>query len=261
MSSRRGAGEENILAMLERDSARRPGSRMSGMRLASYGAAAALAGILAGGVAWLAYDNHTTAQGLQPEYGLANVAAPPVMGDAALPPPVSPVPPAAVTAPAPAPVPDPARSAVIVDESARERQAAAASAPPPLVMLPPHEVTGAKPPPATPRPTQESVRPKRVKSAAPAPARPAAQKKADKAPKLASRATKPAPARGANTAKARPEPARTRKAEATAAAPVDSDVALISAIIQHSERHRGDRSDRDSGACSGPKCPPKPTRP
>src|SRR5689334_18592833 len=65
MSSRRGAGEENILAMLERDSARRNGSRMSGVRLAWYGAAAALAGVLAGGIAWLAWDNHKGVQELQ----------------------------------------------------------------------------------------------------------------------------------------------------------------------------------------------------
>ncbi|QNA88751.1 hypothetical protein G4G28_10035 [Massilia sp. Dwa41.01b] len=65
MSSRRSAGEDNILAMLERDSARRNGTRVSSARLAWYGAAAALTGILAGGVAWLAYDNHQTVRELQ----------------------------------------------------------------------------------------------------------------------------------------------------------------------------------------------------
>ncbi|MGJ9419651.1 hypothetical protein ACHAC9_18135 [Massilia sp. CMS3.1] len=258
MSSRRGVGEENILAMLERDSARRPGTRMSGVRLASYGAAAALAGILAGGIAWLAYDNHRTAQELQVQHDLAIVAAPPMMADAAVPPSV---PPAAVTAPAP--VMEAPRTAVINDESARGRDATLASAPPPLVMLPPHELAGAKPPPAAaaPRPVQESVRPKPVKSeTAPAAARPAAQKKVDKAPKLASRAVKSTPARSAGPAKARLEGnARPRKVAPSADAPVDSDVALISAIIQHSERHRGERDA--AGACSGPKCPPKPTRP
>ena len=257
MSSRRGAGEENILAMLERDSARRPGTRMSGVRLASYGAAAALAGILAGGIAWLAYDNHRTAQELQVQHDLADVAAPRVTADAALPPSV---PPAAVTAPAP--VMDAPPITVINDESARGRDATLASASPPLVMLPPHELAGAKPPPAAaPRPVQESARPKPAKSAKPpAAARPAAQKKADKAPKLASRAVKSTPARSAGPAKARLEgSARPRKVAPSADTPVDSDVALISAIIQHSERHRGERDA--AGACSGAKCPPKPTRP
>ena len=243
MSSRRGAGEENILAMLERDSARRPGSRMSGVRLASYGAAAALAGILAGGVAWLAYD-HRTAQELEVQHDLANVASPPAMADLAPPP----SPPAAVTAPAPA------------------MDATLASAPPPLVMLPPHEVEGAKPAPAPPaaHPVAERVRPAPGKAEVTAPkgaARSAAEKKADKPPKLASRAAgKQVQARARTKAKARPDAAaRPRKAAAAAEAPVDSDVALISAIIAHSERHR---SDRDAaGACSGPQCPPKPQRP
>ena len=274
MSSRRGAGEENILAMLERDSARRPGTRMSGVRLASYGAAAALVGILAGGVAWLAWDNHRTGEELQSQHDLANDAVTPVVAEADLPPIL---PPAA--APAPAPVVEAPRTAVIVDEAARAREAASA-APPPLVMLPPHELEGAKaPPPApAPRPAQESVQakpgmqPKLVKAEAPkvaakpvkaeAPkvaARPAAQKKADKPAKLAIRSTKPAPARASAKAKARLDAAaRPRKATATADAPVDSDVALISAIIQHAERHRGEREAPSS--CSGPKCPPKPTR-
>ena len=271
MSSRRGAGEENILAMLERDSARRPSTRMSGVRLASYGAAAALVGILAGGVAWLAWDNHRTGEELQTQYDLANNPSSPAMAEADLPPIL---PPAAAP---PAPVAEAPRTAVIVDEAARTREAASAAAPPPLVMLPPHELAGAKaPPPAqAPRPAQESVQarpgiqPKLVKAEPPkvaakpvkaeapkAAPRPAAEKKADKPAKLASRGTKPAPARTSTKAKASPEAARPRKAAATADTPVDSDVALISAIIQHAERHRGEREP-----CSGPKCPPKPTRP
>ncbi|QNA99652.1 hypothetical protein [Massilia sp. Se16.2.3] len=74
MSSRRSAGEDNILAMLERDSARRNGTRVSSARLAWYGAAAALTGILAGGVAWLAYDNHQTVRELQAQYDAAAAA-------------------------------------------------------------------------------------------------------------------------------------------------------------------------------------------
>lgn len=254
MSSRRGAGEENILAMLERDSARRPGTRMSGARLASYSAAAALVGILAGGVAWLAWDNHRTGQELQDQHDLASVAVAPQLAEAVAPPSL---PPAAATAPAP--MPEAPRSAVIVDEAARGRDASVPAAPPPpLVMLPAHELEGAKPAPTPARPVQESVQPKAAKAGTPKPAaRPAAVKKADK-PKLASRSAKPATARAATPAKARADATRPRKAAAAADTTVDSDVALISAIIQHSERHRGKREP--AAACSA-KCPPKPARP
>ena len=274
MSSRRTAGEENILAMLERDYARRPGTRMSGVRLASYGAAAALVGILAGGVAWLAYDNHQTGQELMAQHELAN----PVLAE---------VPPPQLTSPAPAPAPaaDAPRTAVIVDESAPARDTTVASAPPPLVMLPPHELEGAKPAP-TPRVAPESAQPtpakaeappvivekKVVKAEAPTPAArpatekkvakaaaPAAAKKADKAAKSASRTAKPAKARTVATAKAKPDATRQRKAAAGGDTAVDSDVALISAIIQHSERHRGEREA--AGPCKGPHCARKPGKP
>jgi hypothetical protein len=277
MSSRRTAGEDNILAMLERDSARRPGTRMSGVRLASYGAAAALVGILAGGVAWLAYDNHQTGQELIAQHELAN-PVPPVLAEA---------PPPQLTSPAPAPAPaaDAPRTAVIVDEFTPARDTTVASAPPPLVMLPPHELEGAKAAP-TPRSVPESVQPKPakvetppaivekkvIKAKAPTPAvrpaaekkvakaaAPAAAKKTDKAAKPTSRAAKPAKARAVATAKARPDATRQRKAAASGDTAVDSDVALISAIIQHSERHRGEREA--AAACKGPHCARKPNKP
>ena len=246
MSSRRGAGEDNILAMLERDSARRPGTRMSGLRLASYGAAAALAGILAGGVAWLAYDNHQTAQELQARHDAASEAAPTLLAEAALPPhPPSPGPAPAVEAP---------RTAVIVDEAAPRPEAPAAAAVPPLVMLPPQEVKGAQPTPPAPRPVPASVPPPAVKAEAPPPA-PRAAKKTEKAPTPAGRAVKPAPSRTAPAAKARlVVAARARKAVQKAEAAVDTDVALISAIIAQAERHRGEREALTS--CGTPACPP-----
>ncbi|MFC5481048.1 hypothetical protein [Massilia suwonensis] len=252
MSSRRGAGEENILAMLERDSARRLGPRMSGVRLASYGAAAALAGILAGGIAWLAYDNHKSAQELQTAHDTADVGVPVAIPDAAAPPQAPP----AIAAAHPVDAP---RTALIVDESPPKREVAVASAVPPLVMLPPHEVNGTKPPPAPP--AQDSVQ---ARPAKPEPVRTVArvEKKAEKTVKVASNPTKaakpskPAQARSTAPAKAKTgNSARARKPAAAADAPVDSDVALISAIIQHSERHRGESS------CSGSRCPSKPARP
>jgi hypothetical protein len=290
MSSRRGAGEDNILAMLERDSARRPGGRMSGVRLASYGAAAALAGILAGGVAWLAYDNHKSAQDMQARHDAAPGAAPTVLADASLPP----LPP---PSPGPSPIVEAPRSAVIVDESVRRPDApaapatpAAASSVPPLVMLPPSEAAGAKPTLPAPRLVQEVAQPAPAKPeplpvapriaaekkaepvaprvAAAKKAEKAVEKKTEKAPKLASRAAKAATARAGVPAKGRVEAAvRTRNASIKsgvkssakpADAAVDSDVALISAIISHDERHRGEREA--AGSCSA-KCPPaKPAR-
>ena len=274
MSSRRGAGEDNILAMLERDSARRPGARMSGVRLASYGAAAALAGILAGGVAWLAYDNHKSAQDLHARHDAAGGTAPTVLADASLPP----LPP---PSPGPSPIVEAPRTAVVVDESARRPDApaapAAASTVPPLVMLPPSEALGAKPTLPAPRLVREVAQPKPAKiepppvapriiaekRAEPVAPRAAAVKKSEKAPKLASRTAKPPPARVGAPAKARVEAAaRTRKVSAKsgvkpAGAPVDSDVALISAIISQSERHRG---EREAPSCNAA-CPPsKPSR-
>jgi hypothetical protein len=274
MSSRRGAGEDNILAMLERDSARRPGARMSGVRLASYGAAAALAGILAGGVAWLAYDNHKTAQDLHARHDAATGAAPTVLADASLPPLKPP-------SPGPSPIVEAPRTAVIVDESARRPDAPAASTVPPLVMLPPGEAAGAKPTLRAPRLVREVAQPKPAK-AEPPPVAPrivaekraqalaprvvavkkaekTVEKKAEKSPKLASGTAKPAPARAGAPAKGRVvAAARTRKVSVKpAGAPLDSDVALISAIISQSERHRG---ERETPSCNAT-CPPsRPSR-
>ena len=283
MSSRRGAGEENILAMLERDSARRTGPRMSGVRMASYGAAAALAGILVGGVAWLAWDNHQGVQELQAQHEAvneANATLPPPMPDAVLPPQAPP----AVAASNPVDVP---RTGVIVDESARKRDTVVASAPastvPPLVMLPPHELNGTKPAPTAAHAAQDAppaiaaksepahvpaVVPKQLpaqaaaQKQAPVQSRSSPEKKLDKAQKPASRPAKPAaaPARSKTAtrlaAKGKPEVQRTRKAAPNAEPAVDSDVALISAIIQHAERHRGERAVATPPAAA----PAKPSR-
>jgi hypothetical protein len=290
MSSRRGAGEDNILAMLERDSARRPGGRMSGVRLASYGAAAALAGILAGGVAWLAYDNHKTAQDLQARHDAATGAAPTVLADASLPP----LPP---PSPGPSPIVEAPRAAVIVDESARRpdaprpcrtchpcrpcrRQHRAAPGHAAAERSGRRQADPARPAPgARSRPAEtgegrtgpsSAAHRCREKSGTGGAARrrrekteKAVEKKAEKSPKPASRVAKAAPARAAAPAKGRVEAAaRTRNVSVKsgvkpAGAPVDSDVALISAIISQSERHRG---EREAASCNAA-CPPsKPSR-
>ena len=249
MSSRRAVGEDNILAMLERDSARRSGVRMSTVRLAWYGAAAAFAGILAGGVAWLAYDNHRAAGEPQAVHDTSLAAAAPAPSSAGVPP--------QPALPAPPPVAGSSRAAVIVDESAPRTRVA--SAVPPLVMLPPHEAApasraAAQPGPRAPKPGA-SAAPARVRSA-PGVARAGASRKADKPPRTATRSAKAAPQR--RPARPAPEAARQRKSAGNAPQ-VDSDVALISAIIAQSERHRGEREG--NAACSGANCPAKPAHP
>ena len=266
MSSRRGAGEENILAMLERDSARRSGTRMSSSRLAWYGAAAAFSGILVGVVAWLVYDNHETASALQVQVQAERVPEIDAVS-----------PPALLDAPhtmASAPPPQTPNAAVIVD------QPPGPAAPPPLVMLPPEPAAKAKPPapPKEPAPVAARPAPATVAAAvaasaaagakaAPAAAKPVKTSKAEKADRADTLARADKPARpAARVARAgRPgaakagAPARTRgkaAAPAPAEAAVDTDVALISAIIQHSERHRGEREQ--PAPCTGPKCPPPP---
>lgn len=244
MSSRRGAGEENILAMLEHDSARRNGTRMTRGRLAWYCAAAAFSGILVGALAWLAYDNHETASALQVQVqaervaeGSADQVAAPVVADA------HPEP----SAPAPAPVP-----ATIVDQPH-----GMAPAPPPLVMLPPENAKTAAPPAKAAAPDQAGTpEPKPARSdQREALAKAGKPEKSDKPVKpertAAARPQRPSAAKA-------PAPARTRKPAASAPADpaVDTDVALISAIIEHSERHRGERAQ--PAPCSGPKCPPAP---
>jgi len=268
MSSRRGAGEENILAMLERDSARRSGTRMSSSRLAWYGAAAAFSGILVGVVAWLVYDNHETASALQVQVQAERVPEIDAVS-----------PPALLDAPhtmASAPPPQTPNAAVIVD------QPPGPAAPPPLVMLPPEPAAKARPPapPKEPAPVAARPAPATVAAAvaasaaagakaAPAAAKPVKSNKAEKAGKAdradtLARADKPARPAARVARAGRPgvakagAPARTRgkAAPAPAEAAVDTDVALISAIIQHSERHRGEREQ--PAPCTGPKCPPPP---
>ncbi len=247
MSSRRAAGEENILAMLERDSARRAGGRISSPRLAWYCAAAAFTGILVGVVAWLAYDNHTTATTLQAQVERVDENTAPAAAPA--PPPES----------APLQLSEAPQAAVIVDQPQPQDRPAN---PPPLVMLPPDEASTARPP----APGAPPEAPKKAAPAAPQPApaiktpekthnadktrTPEKTAKADKA----TRAEKAAKAE--NAAKApRPADAPRRKATPGKAADsaVDSDVALISAIIAQSERHRSEREQ--APPCTGAKCP------
>lgn len=235
MSSRRGSGEDNILAMLEREGARRGAGRTSPLRLASYGAGAALCGVLVGGLAWLAYDNRPTMDNLQARVD----------------------PPAAAESAKGRVQPAGALAAVIVDEQPRMRTA------PPLVMLPPQDAPVRPAAPSTPATRPAPAMP----AAAPVDAaRVAADKRTAKPVHVKSPEPKPAArralvARAGAAVSASVAALRLRKAPASPSADpqVDGDVALISAIIAQSERHRSERDE--APACAGAKCALKPARP
>ncbi|QNA99651.1 hypothetical protein [Massilia sp. Se16.2.3] len=104
---------------------------------------------------------------------------------------------------------------------------------------------------APPRPAARPQDKRVVKLARAADAKPGARRTAAVKGKAAATA-----ASGAATAAAG---ARNRKPVPGSEQQVDGDVALISAIISQSERHRGEREP--AGTCSGAKCLPRPARP
>lgn len=205
MSSNRRGGEESILSMLERDSGR--SRRHSAGRLTLYGAAGLVLLALVGTIAWLAREQ---AGSQQAEQVLSARPAPVV----------------AMAEPS-ADTHGHAEGAAIIDSPEPPplgaRAPATAQAAPeasPLVLVPPEE---ARPAPAaapavrTPMPAMAAAQPKPPRSAAP---RPRMTAKAASAGKSQVAARRQPPAK-----KATPAPARDG---------VDTDVALISAIISHS---------------------------
>jgi hypothetical protein len=321
--SRRGPSEENILAMLERDAARR---RLSGNpRFAWYAAGGALALSLVGALAWLMHENNSANDMLhladQPGVSVAvvpdkpgpaavQVAAPyPAFSDepqanvhtvaAATiidnPEPAAPTgdEPRLAAKPAQAPAAhavakpkQPETPQVAPKPTVVETPRVAAKAPdgvPALVLLSASEAAKARAA-APPRAAQTKVAVR-----APAPiheakhgARPAATAKSTSptrderrvaareragdtaTPAHASRAAKPigraraaviASATPKNSGKRNAAPPNTRKAAAdTHAAPVDTDVALISAIIAHADgrtKHADPCASSTGKKCAG----------
>jgi hypothetical protein len=158
----------------------------------------------------------------------------------------------AESTPAPAPAPDPyaARPPLLAGGGDGFAPLPAVSAPLPAVSAPPP--VQAKPPAivADTRPARPSmVTPK------PTPNRAVAPRKS--APLAAVR---PPPARAVVTS----VPRQKKPAPAPAPAPtlepaVDSDVALLSAIIMHASRHAGERAQIEAARCgAGKKCAPAP---
>ncbi|WP_223467829.1 hypothetical protein [Massilia soli] len=227
-SRRSAASEDNILASLERGSS--SGTRAHRSWLIIGGSMAALLTLM---IAWLAYSNATSVRAL-PASAVKREAPAPLddgMRGQAVP---------SFSIPAP-------QAAMIVDEPA-----VAAPAKPALVMLPRDDI--AKPeeqPPVAAQPPQERVSPA-LPAARVAPIRSAA------APRQAAKASKVPAAKPVPRVAAAKKTKTPTQAPQSGAPEVDSDVALISAILAHSTRHAAERAQLEKEACVGKKCAPKP---
>jgi len=210
-------GEDNILARLERDGA--AGGSIGGGRRALFALGGLVVLGLVGTLTWLAYQNATTKRVLPG--AVVVMQAPPV-----------PAPPAVAPAASARPVPaqaalDPSEHIVPAQQlAARVDGGGQAETPaivktdeagvPPLVLAPAERRTEAKPAPVT-------------------------------------ASTRPAPRPAVAARKAPTVPAAMPKAEPQQ---VDSDVALLSAIILHASSHAAERAQLDAQACAqGKKCP------
>jgi hypothetical protein len=240
-SARRSAtGDDNILARLERDARRgRVGkqgwkhARLTWCLLASV----AVIGLV-GTLASLTREN-------------LSANRPPVLIEARATPPEISAPSAAALVKggfAPLPAPDLKLAAAAVDPAPEPVKL------PPMVMLQPAPETAPAPPAAVRAPAPA---PKRaVKSA---PAKPAAKAPPVRPAVVKIAVVKPVPARPVVAA----APPRPKKPAATASAAqepavVDSDVALLSAIIMHASRHSAERAQQEAARCgAGKKCPPQ----
>lgn len=265
-SGRRGGNDESILAMLERDAGR--GGGMPPSRLALYGAGAAVAVGLVAALIWLARDQGSSDLIVAPEAPLATVA------EASPPRPASHA--GEVTPRQPTP-----QAATIVDEPQPPAKPPQQEVPPLVLLTPPEAVANASAPaPAETHPVEKaSALAGTHMRTAPAPEtstgpRATAAVAAHAEPK---RATKTATAsrqegvRPRSPAKPAAAPSRTAshhaagrqtpkpKKQVVAARPaekVDSDVALISAVIQHASN----RATAVGADCGGePNCAAKAT--
>jgi hypothetical protein len=230
-SSRRNSGEINILAMLDGQAGK--SRRFSWLpRAAGYGGAGVLACMLLGGIAWLLHDQ--TGGGFE-----SRVVANPT---------VVPLEVASETVPNPAlRVAPPTQGAAIVDVAA-----AGVTAP---------VVAGLPPSPAQPEQTglrdgqhiistRPPVAPAVGPTSKPAPSRAPGYTTA-RPPARSTPAPHPAAAAARHEAPAHPRRAAAPATPKPAPATVDTDVALISAIIQHVNK-RGEL--KDDTACTDKSC-------
>ena len=267
MSPRRTSGEDSILAMLERDTARKRGTKAPGGRLAWYGAGAGLTVVVAltGTLVWLAAGN----DGLQPEVqrsALAETGRTPQHGAAASPAGGATILQVAMAPAAAAPQPQQGNAAVIVDQRPTPEGV------PPLRLLKP---APAKAAPAVRVPVPAAAPPARPVAKATPPSRPAGAAEGKPAArtaavpfdaKPAARAAAVAPrARPLVAAKGalRPAPPKAQRSPAPgkgADAPADADVALISAVITHANGHAPEGSQMTELMCPNNACQSKPAR-
>lgn len=223
---RTAAGEDNILSRLERDARRgRPGMRWKKSWIAWCSVASLVIIGLIGVLTSLAREN------IERHAPMVAAATKPASDPYATPTT------SANTGFAPLPATPVKQPAAIIDMRAdRTVIKADDAARPPLVVLKP------TPPPARPAPAPTP----RIAAAKPV----ATKAVAAKPPAIAPRKTVAA------------STARPRKASAPAAAPepaVDSDVALLSAIILHASRHADERAQLEAARCgAGKKCAPTP---
>ncbi|WP_051933612.1 hypothetical protein [Massilia sp. BSC265] len=256
------SGEDSILAMLEREPARKRARGTSGVRLAWYGASAAAVLALTGTLIWMAANN----DGLRPDVK-ETVLAEATAGRSTAP--VHPAGAAMVlrVAMAPAPEAQPAGAAVIVD------QPAPGQAIPPLRLLKPapEKAVAETPAPEKPAPAVRATASPPVPAMAPAkpvarslpPARPAA---APAEPRALARPAAAPPRPGAALAAKQAAKAAQAKAQRgahparTAQAPVDADVALISAVIVHANGHAPEGSQMTELLCPNDSCQTRPSR-
>jgi hypothetical protein len=243
-SARRSAsGDDNILARLERDARRGRVSRQGWKhaRLAWCLLASVAVIGLVGTLASLTREN-------------LSVNRPPVLIEARATPPDISAPSAAALIKggfAPLPAPDLKLAAAVVDLPPEPVK------PPPMVML--------KPAPESPAQPAAAATPKPAPAPAPAP-KPAvkrvpAKPVAKAPPPVKTAAVKPAPVRPGVVAAPSPRPKKLAATATAAAEPavVDSDVALLSAIIMHASRHSAERVQQEAARCgAGKKCPPPP---
>lgn len=243
-SSRRASAEINILAMLDGQTGKR--RRFPGLsRAAWYSGAGMLACALLGAAAWMVHDQ--AGGGFEGRVSTGPAVVPLEIAAETLPNPALPLDPAQAQA----------QGAAIVDVAAPD--AATADIPPPRFQPDQHELRQAHHhPPARPV-VAAADSPAAAAAAQPAvvPARSAVHAPPRIAPRSAPR---PAAKAAAHVAAAPSHPRRAATpARPRPAQPVDTDVALISAIIQHVNK-RGEL--KDGADCGDKPCAPKlPTRP
>lgn len=219
---RHGGGDDNILERLERDSARHASGNRS--RAAWYAAAASLVLLMIVVLAWSAYDNASMVRVIpMTRISTDNGGVAQAPAD---PPETLPVPGAALVQ---VPATPPAAPAPVVTV-------------PPLVLLPSHEAAPTKA-------AEPAV------AAAPAPVKPTVR--AVPTAPLVAAGTRPA-VRLAVAARPRKPGVAPLQADVT----VDTDVALLSAIIIHDVAHAEEKAQLDAAAActraGGKKCPGRP---